>query len=136
LGLTGFVPEEIGYLSMLTSLIPHPSLTGLIPSSMGKLVELQLLDFGGNQLRGTIPTELGKMTELTSLDLEDNQLTGTIPSELSKLTSLKYLYLAENSLTGSGDSVCTIPSLEVYRADCVSEMDCSCCTNCEWDEST
>ena len=36
-------------------------------------------------LDGTIPTELGRLTKLEILDLELNKLSGTIPTELGNL---------------------------------------------------
>ena len=47
-----------------------------------------------NQLTGTIPTELGLLTYLQVLDLSGNRLTGTIPEELASLTNLQELRLS------------------------------------------
>jgi hypothetical protein len=47
--LTGTVPDEIGYLSMLTSLnLNQNQLTGTIPSSIRNLTQLQMLTFNAN----------------------------------------------------------------------------------------
>ncbi len=56
-----------------------------------------------NGLQGTLPTELGDLLDLAVLDLSHNQLTGTIPAELGKMTSLKIMNLSGNQL-GSGGS--------------------------------
>ncbi len=77
---------------------------GNIPSELGNLDRLQVLDLSGNNLNGSIPSELGNLTELVELDLGYNSLGGQIPSELGNLQSLSRLILVENSLTG------TIPS--------------------------
>lgn len=37
----------------------------------------------------------------------------------------------KNDLVGSTDAVCTLPSLQVFVADCaLPEVDCPCCTKC------
>ena len=77
------------------------NLVGQIPSKIGDLTKLDVLDLRANQLSGSIPTELGNLIELTFLDLRANQLSGYIPSELGKLTKLKVLRLGENQLSGS-----------------------------------
>ena len=41
-----------------------------------------------NQLSGSIPTQIGALTALTLLELYNNQLSGSIPSEITSLTSL------------------------------------------------
>lgn len=53
-----------------------------------------------NDLEGPIPTELGVLLALQVLDLETNRLVGNIPSALSSLQRLKELYLSENNLKG------------------------------------
>ncbi len=77
------------------------NLVGQIPSKIGGLTKLDVLDLRANQLSGSIPPELGKLIELTFLDLRANQLSGSIPPELGNLTKLKVLRLGENQLSGS-----------------------------------
>ena len=75
-------------------------MSGSIPSELGKLTNLTVLDLGGNPLSGRISSELGKLTNLTVLDLGFSQLSGEIPSELGNLTYLMVLYLDGNQLRG------------------------------------
>ena len=64
--------------------------------------EVDLIDFGYDNLQGTIPEELGLLTALTFLGLYENRLlTGGIPTQLGLLTALKELYLWTNQLTGT-----------------------------------
>eukprot|EP00980_Cylindrotheca_fusiformis_P004088 scaffold882_cov68-Cylindrotheca_fusiformis.AAC.1 len=50
-------------------------------------------------MRGALPTELGRLSRLQVLDVSNNQLTGgNIPSELGTMTSLKFLNLAYSGL--------------------------------------
>ena len=80
--------------------LSEKALAGHIPSGLGSLTALQVLDLSDNGLTGTIPTELGSLTALQVLDLSDNGLTGTIPPSLGNLRNLERLYLSENQLTG------------------------------------
>jgi hypothetical protein len=59
---------------------------------------ITLVEFG---LNGSIPSEMGHLTALHLLDLANNQLTGPIPFEVGQLTALERLQLAKNQLTGS-----------------------------------
>jgi len=44
------------------------------------------LNIEGNQIAGSIPTEVGQMIDLEVLELNGNQLTGTIPTEIGLLS--------------------------------------------------
>jgi alpha-tubulin suppressor-like RCC1 family protein/Leucine-rich repeat (LRR) protein len=76
-------------------------LNGAIPSSLGNLGGLQILDLMFNQLSGSIPTQLSNLTNLQRLLLESNQLSGPIPSVLANLAHLQFLTLRSNRLTGT-----------------------------------
>ncbi|KAK3430973.1 hypothetical protein EUGRSUZ_E02192, partial [Eucalyptus grandis] len=97
---SGNIPSSIGNLTQLTMLdFRHNKLSGEIPSSLGKLVRLSYLNLGMNLLFGEIPASLTNLTNLTSLDFHDNQLIGQIPAEITSLTRLIYLDLSFNRLT-------------------------------------
>ena len=76
------------------------NLAAQIPSSLGDLTELNLLDLQGNELTGTIPGELGDLTNLVRLDLDQNQLSGQIPMQLGNLINLEILDIDFNELAG------------------------------------
>ena len=100
--LTGIIPSELGGLSNLEELSLHDNqLSGAIPSELGDLTNLTVLSLHDNQLSGAIPSELGDLTNLTYLDLDANQLSGAIPSELGGLTNLTVLALPDNQLSGA-----------------------------------
>ena len=100
-GLSGPVPTELGSLTNLELLnLGTNDMTGPIPTELGNLANLESLSLGNNGLTGPIPTELGNLANLTWLSLGYDGLTGPIPSELGNLANLEFLYLGYNSLTG------------------------------------
>ncbi|CAL5325085.1 unnamed protein product [Camellia sinensis] len=102
----------------------HNLLIGKIPSSIGKLINLNFFDAFSNHVNDTIPAELGLLSNLRHLDLSSNQLlgqlppikvpsnfqyldccnnflNGPIPKELEQLKDLEYLRLNDNYLNGT-----------------------------------
>jgi len=103
--LSGMLPSELGSLSNLQKLrLQSNDLSGTIPSELGSLSNLQDLGLYNNDLSGTIPSELGSLSNLQFLGLSKNSLSGTIPSWLGDLSNLQQLGLANSDLSG------TIPS--------------------------
>jgi Leucine-rich repeat (LRR) protein len=96
------IPTEIGLLTKLTLLdLRSSGLTRTIPSSLANLKQLKALQLLLNDLTGTIPSILGSLIQLTSLELRSNDLTGTIPTSLESLTQLTILDLSANGLNGT-----------------------------------
>ena len=48
-----------------------------------------------NDLKGSIPSTIGILTGLDVLNAHSNHLTGTIPSTLIQMSALRYLELGE-----------------------------------------
>lgn len=69
-------------------------LTGALPSQLGKLKDLRVLNASNNKMTG-VPAEIGQLQNLEVLDLSNNQLTG-LPNELANLKNLKTLNLSGN----------------------------------------
>ena len=74
--------------------ISNNKLTGALPSEIGKLTKLKVLNASNNLMTG-VPAEVGHLPNLEVLDLSNNQLTG-LPNELGQLTKLKVLNLSGN----------------------------------------
>lgn len=101
--LEGSIPSSLTSLLLLDKLYLYDNkrLNGTIPTTIGKLEELEDLRVFGCQLSGSLPTEFGLLTSLTLLDMTDNRMNSTLPSELGLLTSLEDLYLSNNSFVGT-----------------------------------
>ncbi|PRP80504.1 putative LRR receptor-like serine/threonine-protein kinase, partial [Planoprotostelium fungivorum] len=98
---TGTLNPHIGDLIHLTRLSINYNINGTIPTTIGKLVNLEYLNFGTNRLGGNIPDSICNLTNLTYLNLGTNYLSGGIPTCLGQLKGLTELYLDTNFLDGS-----------------------------------
>uniref|UniRef100_A0A803LVG1 Uncharacterized protein n=1 Tax=Chenopodium quinoa TaxID=63459 RepID=A0A803LVG1_CHEQI len=73
---------------------------GTIPSAIGRLKQLHVLDLSRNDITGNIPDKLSGLQNLEVLDLSFNDLQGSIPSSLNSLTFLSKFSVAHNHLQG------------------------------------
>ncbi|CAI8607347.1 unnamed protein product [Vicia faba] len=78
--------------------VSNNSLEGFLPSDIGRMVKLKLLNLARNGFSGQIPNELSKLIDLVSLDLSNNKFTGNIPDKLS--SSLNVFNVSNNDLSG------------------------------------
>eukprot|EP01018_Ginkgo_biloba_P005577 Gb_14746 [translate_table: standard] len=99
----GSIPLEIGtffpYLEVLQFV--SNNFSGIIPSSIGNMIDLKALDLSYNKLHGKIPSRLGNCLEMVTLRLTKNNLEGEIPMEIGNLPLLETLHLNSNRLTGT-----------------------------------
>jgi Leucine-rich repeat (LRR) protein len=110
--LSGSFPPSMGLLSHLRSLSADINfLDGSIPPEVAYL-NLSTLYVSINSISGPLPSELGRLTNLVNLDVSENRITGPIPSELGNLVNLLAVYLDFNSMTGPLPSgLCSLPRL-------------------------
>ena len=91
-------------------------MTGRVPSSIGRLENLEMLNLSSNQLFGRLPESIGSLTKLEALGLFDNQLFGDIPESIGNLTALRELVLSNNELGGAiPESISKLAQLEVLQ---------------------
>lgn len=91
-GLTGRIPDSIGYLSELQYLgLTSNSLSGSIPDTFRGLAQLSMMTLQENKLQGIIPSWIGSLKNLKILNLGNNSLTGTIPPTIGNMDSLERL---------------------------------------------
>lgn len=100
--VSGTIPTEIGRLTNLEQLYFHGSenlLGGQLLSSITKLNKLQIfLSHDVDYQSATIPTEIGLLSDLTLLNLWKCKLSGSLPSELFLMTKLSFLTIADNPM--------------------------------------
>ncbi|KAJ8772092.1 hypothetical protein K2173_027269 [Erythroxylum novogranatense] len=118
--LSGPIPasHELGNMKSLDDLeLQENNLNGIIPASLGKLSNLELLflrhkafaqvktykdfiDLRGNKFHGELSANWGRCFQLATLRIASNNLTGTILPELGLATKLQALDVSSNRLEG------------------------------------
>ncbi len=84
-------------LTGLEQLVLSHNHIALIPSEIGKLKQLRLLNLYDNRIR-EIPSEIGLLTKLAELHVPRNHIS-SLPFEMGNLKELKILYLFENQIS-------------------------------------
>ncbi|KAF2928226.1 tyrosine-sulfated glycopeptide receptor 1 [Oryza sativa Japonica Group] len=82
----GWVGDHVRSVRVIV--MQNCALTGVIPSWLSKLQDLNILNLSGNRLTGPIPSWLGAMPKLYYVDLSGNQLSGVIPPSLMEMRLL------------------------------------------------
>ena len=102
-GLKGEIPECIGELTGLTEfhLENDPGVTGTLPDSFRKLVNLQTVFIRGTEMT-SLPDVWADMTQLKSVNIFGNtEMTGPLPESLGRLPSLDFLSITSNRISGT-----------------------------------
>ncbi|CAI8609313.1 unnamed protein product [Vicia faba] len=81
--------------------LPNSQLLGLIPSDLGSIEHLQILDLSNNSLNGSLPSSFfQENSELSFLNFSNNLLSGEIPESITELKNLQFLNFSDNAFTG------------------------------------
>lgn len=97
--LVGTMPTELGLLSNLECFsLSITSISGTIPSELGRFQSPNFREFGLNNMRltGTIPTEIFAL-RAEGFWLQKNMLEGTIPTEIGLATNASEFAVVENT---------------------------------------
>ncbi len=93
--------------------LPMNNLNGGIPSEIGNLSSLLILNLAGNSIL-SLPDEFGDLTHMTTCDLSTNHIS-SLPSTVGQLDSLVYLSLELNQLTAIPDEITGMANLTTLR---------------------
>ncbi|PRP89557.1 hypothetical protein PROFUN_00821 [Planoprotostelium fungivorum] len=118
-GLSGNFPASFSKITTLKRLVitRNSDLTGGLPSDIGNLQRLQVLDLSFNSLTDSIPRSIGSLSSLTYLNLTNNQFTGKIPREMSKLSKkIRTISLSQNHFTGPLPDISSMSLLQRFHA--------------------
>ncbi|KAL4627310.1 hypothetical protein ACB092_05G157500 [Castanea dentata] len=98
--LSGNIPHEWASTKLEFLYLAVNNLSGPIPSFLGDITTLRILNIENNLFSGMVPPELGKLVNMENLILSANNLSGELPVALTNLTKLKELRISSSNFTG------------------------------------
>jgi len=111
------LPNCIGQLKSLKTLIAFDSRLQSLPDSIGNLTNLEELHLSHNRLE-TLPASIEGLTNLRRLNVSNNRLT-QLPNSIGNLPNLQVIQAANTRLTSLPESIGNLPQLrEVYVGNC------------------
>ena len=114
LGLVGPFPVELCRLDALVDLdLECNDLRGAVPEALGRLESLRSLLLGGNAVE-SVPASIGRLTLLETLTLHENKLV-SVPLEIGTCASLRTLLLFSNALTALPDTLGRLRNLRALQ---------------------
>ena len=109
------LPDGIGKLTSLRTLILSNNQLTTLPTTLGRLINLKRLDLSGNCLE-SVPETFGALTSLMALDLKYNQLS-TLPNSFAYLGNLQSLNLSRNDLSVLPETFGLLASLHTLELE-------------------
>ena len=107
------LPEAIGDLRALETLVAYGNALTALPASLCRLQALKVLDLYGCKGLTSLPSELGGLQALTVLNLERCEGLTSLPPELGRLQALTHLNLDRCSGLTSLPDLSGLEKLEV-----------------------
>ena len=111
------LPDEIGSATKLEFLRLENCAVQNLPSSIGNMKGLRLVNLYHNAINGTIPATIAELPDLRELYLDSNFLTGTIEGIFDDMPNLVDLRLRRNLLSGSVPSFSGLDNLAILYLD-------------------
>lgn len=96
----GPMPQAIEGMKKLKDLHLSMGISSELPSSLGNLTSMEIMDITSDFLTGSLPSSLSNMSKLSALSVNAPLMTGEIPQSFGNLTSLRYLEL-KGGFTGA-----------------------------------
>jgi hypothetical protein len=125
---------NVGLQNVVTDVnLQSNNMKGSIPADIGLLFAMQAFGAFDNALTGTLPASIGQWTTLTYFSVYNNALTGTIPESIDNWSQIQIAYFDKNQFDGiMPNAICSYinQTIDTLEADCVSEISCTCCTQC------
>ena len=112
------VPEELGELTTLETLVLENVKLEEFPESLLNLTNLQVLNLRRNEIY-SVPEEIGTLSNLEALRLESNNLS-RLPSSVVNLSNLSLLNLSSNNYSeypSEINAITTLTSLDLSGND-------------------
>jgi Leucine-rich repeat (LRR) protein len=92
-------PDDVSHLTLIN--LPDNNLGGVFVTELFSLTKLTALTMDGNKrIGGSLPSAIGGLTDLRVLDVNTNKFVGTLSSDISNLINLNVLQLENNMFSG------------------------------------
>ena len=105
MNLNGTIPSELSAVSTLTelNLVIEPNIYGTLPSEIGLLTQLSLLQVAETSVTGTIPTSYNNLLSLETYSFNYNgQISGALPELFANEdNSLESIFFGGNAFNGT-----------------------------------
>jgi hypothetical protein len=131
-GLAGMLPPEIILLqdTLRVLVLSSNSIGGVVPTSLGNLINLEELRIDRNAFSGTLPTSIGRLEKLRLFYLEHNaSIRGAFPASVVDMDSLDELVFYYTAISAITEEVCDL-DISTLIFDCRQITTPTCWTRC------
>ena len=112
--MTGGIPPSIASLDQLRVLNVSGNDINFIPSELWSLSSLEYLDLNGNNLEGELSSSIGNLINLQILNIGNNDWQGDLPESIFDLSQLRELWMLNGGFSGSlSASIGNLTNLEI-----------------------
>ncbi|MCA4900649.1 MAG: fibronectin type III domain-containing protein, partial [Cytophagales bacterium] len=90
------------------------NLNGLLPSSLGNLTSLKVLNMRANNVNGPIPSQWSTLVNLTDFEFSHTAVSGNLPTYFKNFPNLVWLSVISANLTGDIPDYSGLNNLRVF----------------------